>query len=357
MLFSPWHAKGVALGSAAACLVGVLACWVALRWPEGETTQHVLGGLFLAGGLEMSVALNILPSYLSCPALAAQDFCSNATKSRILRRTKSKWRNSYESKRTEPSALAQLCVKIDRAIVSGNHPQVVELCSRLLDDSGSQKMEKEAIAASYLNRGFSRRRVGDLQGALEDARQAARLNPRSFKPHLNAALVYAQDMQNYAKGLEEFDLALRLNPTSVEILSSRGLTKQLMGDHEGAETDLKAALGITPNDPNALCNLGNLQLARGNVSEAAESYQKALTANPKDSQIRMNLALTLERMGAQRAAADVLRKDRRAIKLWESKGGYPVRPSGRGWRLALLVVVVVGILILLWLMNLQMGTR
>jgi Flp pilus assembly protein TadD len=254
-------------------------------------------------------------------------------------------------------ALEHLCAKIDRAIVSRDHSQVVELCSKLLNDPRSQEMEKEALAASYLNRGFSRRRLGDLLGALEDARQAALLNPRSFKPHLNAALIYAQDMRDYEKGLEEFDLALRLNPTNVEILSSRGLTKQLMGDHEGAEADLNAALAITPNDPNALCNLGNLHLERGNVSEAAESYQKALTANPKDSEIRVNLALALERMGAHRAAADVLRKDRRSIKLWESKGGFPVRPSGSGWRLALFVVVVVGVLILLWLMNLQVGTR
>ena len=71
----------------------------------------------------------------------------------------------------------------------------------------------------------------------------------------------------------------------------------------------------------------------------------------------MNLALALQRMGAQRAAADVLRADRGAISLWESKGGYPVRPSGSGWRLALLVLLVVAVLALLWLMKLKMETR
>ncbi len=246
----------------------------------------------------------------------------------------------------------QLGAKLNPAILSGNHELVVELCSKVLADPRSQDMEKSFLAATYLNRGLSRRRLGDLQGALGDAHQAATLNPRSYKPHLNAALVYAQDLRNYEKGLEEFDLALRLNPTSVEILSSRGTTKELMGDYEGAETDLKAALALEPNDPNALCNLGNLHLARGNLSQARDLYQKALTVNPKDFQIRVNLALALERMGARDSATDVLRVDRRAVALWESKGGYPVGQTG-GRKFALLLLLVVGALVWFWLSKLK----
>lgn len=252
---------------------------------------------------------------------------------------------------------AQLLAKIDRALAKQNYRQVVELCTELIGQPESKSMDKENLAAGYLNRGFARRRLGDLWGALEDAGEAARLNPRSFKPHLNAALVYAQDMGEYQKGLEEFDAALRLSPTSVEILSSRGLTKQLTGDYDGAEADLKSALAIMPNDSNALCNLGNLQWARGNVPAAAETYQKALTASPKDAEIRVNLAMALERMGSRRAAEEVLRVDRRAATLWNSKGGRPVRASRRGWMVVLLVVVVAGILLLHWLSKAKMGGR
>lgn len=247
---------------------------------------------------------------------------------------------------------AQIFAKIDRAICSGNHLCVVELCSKLLENPAHNQLEREALAACYLNRGFSRRRLGDYQGGIDDAAKAAELNPRSFKPHLNAALIYAQDIQHYGKALEEFDKALRLNPGCVDALSSRGLTKSLVGDKAGAEADFKAALAITPNNPDALCNLGNLHFECGEMSQAAECYQKALTANPKDSEIRMNLALALERMGARHAAADVLRVDRKAIDLWESKGGYPVRPAGSGWRLALFVIVVIGVIALLVIMKL-----
>lgn len=242
--------------------------------------------------------------------------------------------------------------KIDQAIISQNHRQVVELCSNLLDNPKSKEMDKEALAVTYLNRGFSRRRLRDLHGAIEDARQSSLLNPRSFKPHLNAALIYAQDMQNYKKGLEEFDIALRLNPVNVEILSSRGITKELMGDLEGAETDLQSALDIMPNDPNTLCNMGNLQLASGNVSKAAEFYQKALNVNPKDSEIRVNLAVALNRMGANFAATNVLRIDRKAIALWESKGGFPVHSTGKVWKIVLAFVLVICFLALLLFMKL-----
>jgi hypothetical protein len=66
MLFRPWRARGVVLGSAIACLVGLLTWSAALRWPGGETSQHVLVGLFLAGGFAISAALNILPKHLAC---------------------------------------------------------------------------------------------------------------------------------------------------------------------------------------------------------------------------------------------------------------------------------------------------
>ncbi len=250
--------------------------------------------------------------------------------------------------------LARICGQMDRAMCNKKYERVVALCSRLLANPASQQMGREALAVCYLNRGFSRRRLGDFQGGLDDAAQAARLNPRSFKPHLNAALIYAQDLQEYERALEGFDTALRLNPTCAEALSSRGLTKSIVGDTAGAEADLLAALALIPNHPDALCNLGNLHFQSGDVQKAADFYQKALGANPKDVEIRMNLALALDRIGARRAAAEVLRKDRRAIALWESKGGYPVRPDGSRWQFSLFVIVVVVVIALLAFFKMQM---
>jgi tetratricopeptide (TPR) repeat protein len=247
-----------------------------------------------------------------------------------------------------PAALRKLCSQLNEAVTGQRHERAIEIASKLLAAPELRAGNEFIRFTCHLNRGLARRRQRDLSGALEDAQMAASLNPRSFKPHLNAALLYAQDLADYKKAISEFDAALNLSPTCVEALSSRGLTKEIIDDRDGAESDFKTALSISPNDANTLCNYGTLKFNSGQWAEAVELYQQALAANPRDPEIRVNLGIALERMGAQRAAADVLRTDRRARELWESKGGAPVRPSGSILRVAVMLVVVIGILYLGW---------
>jgi len=53
-------------------------------------------------------------------------------------------------------------------------------------------------------------------------------------------------LARYYEALAEFDKAIELNPTCTEALSSRGLTKMLLDDLEGAEADLRSALALDP---------------------------------------------------------------------------------------------------------------
>ena len=99
-----------------------------------------------------------------------------------------------------------------------------------------------------------------------------------------------------------------------------------LNDREGAEADLKSALALAPNDPNAVFNLGTLQMKQGRLEQAADSFQRALNFAPRDTQIRFNAALALDRLGMHDAAQDVLRRDRRAVRMWEKKGGPRVPP-------------------------------
>jgi Flp pilus assembly protein TadD len=234
----------------------------------------------------------------------------------------------------------------EEAFLRQNWQKAVKLYSQAIEDPRFPQIPKEKQAASYLNRGFCRRKIGEQRAALQDYQLSANLNPRSFKPHLNAALILAQDWGDYGEALVEFDKAYELNPTNVEILSSRGLTKQLMGDPTGAEADLQAAIGLDPNHPDPLCNLGNVYLQRGDLEKAAVTYQKALNINPRDSEIRANLALAMSQMGSTQSAMDILRQDKKALKLWASKG-LPVPP--RIWATIGRFVIFVAILLgLLW---------
>lgn len=66
LLFGPWRAKGVVLGSGLACLVAGLTWWTAPHWTLGRNVQHLLAGLFLGGTFAVSAALNIFPKHITC---------------------------------------------------------------------------------------------------------------------------------------------------------------------------------------------------------------------------------------------------------------------------------------------------
>ena len=238
--------------------------------------------------------------------------------------------------------------QIRHAFLSGKHSRVIELCTELIANAQLLNADEDILSATYLNRGVSKRITGDKQGALEDYAQSSQLDPHSYHPHLDAALVYCEDLEDYKNGLEEFDKALRLNPTGPNILSSRGVAKYSTGDYNGAEADYLAALTITPKDPNIFFNYGNLQMKQNKVKEAAETYQKGLTLNPKDYEMRMKLAIALEQLGDQQASKDVLKVDQRSVQLYMQKKGIPLRPPNKGCTITVFLLVVAGILALTW---------
>jgi len=231
----------------------------------------------------------------------------------------------------------------EKAMVRGRHARAAALYSQLIAGAGAGHPAKDKLATCHLNRGFCLRALKRQGDALNDYARSSQLNPLSFKPHLNAALIHAQDFERYPQAVVEFDKALALHPTCTEALSSRGLTKMLMADLQGARDDLEAALSIEPDDPDTLCNLGNLYAQEGQLDKAASTYKRALQTNPRDAEIRCNLALALMRMGAQNAADAVLREDRKAVRLWRQKG-RPLTPGRAGCLLNSLILLLVTLL-------------
>ena len=74
---------------------------------------------------------------------------------------------------------------------------------------------------------------------------------------------------NYAAALER-------NPGSVTTLNNRGYSRLLVGDLDGAEHDLRAALKVGPYGP-AWTNLGRLQAQRGQYADALDSLLHTLS--------------------------------------------------------------------------------
>ena len=72
-----------------------------------------------------------------------------------------------------------------------------------------------------------------------------------------------------------FAAALERQPGSVTTLNNRGYSRLLVGDLDGAERDLRAALKVGPYGP-AWTNLGRLQAQRGLYPDALDSFLHTL---------------------------------------------------------------------------------
>jgi tetratricopeptide (TPR) repeat protein len=91
-----------------------------------------------------------------------------------------------------------------------------------------------------------------------------------------------------AAALEEVEEAeallregLEAHPDSVVLLNNRAVLQELLGDLDGAEETLRAALSEDPSVPQLSKNLGDLHYRGGRYDEAWDAYQRAVKLQPQ----------------------------------------------------------------------------
>jgi len=81
-----------------------------------------------------------------------------------------------------------------------------------------------------------------------------------------------------------------------------GVTMALAGKTEEARSAFLSVLSEDPDHAAALNNLGNLHLARGEISVALAFYEKAAASSPDDAGVHLNRSIALMLAGAGAAA-------------------------------------------------------
>ncbi|WP_308915656.1 tetratricopeptide repeat protein [Jannaschia sp. LMIT008] len=82
-----------------------------------------------------------------------------------------------------------------------------------------------------------------------------------------------------------------------------------------AERDLRALVRADPDDPRAWNDLGVVQMERGEIPQARQSFRRAFALDPRDDPFGDNLRLSLSRLdrlrydGDQRDAFTLTRRD------------------------------------------------
>lgn len=89
------------------------------------------------------------------------------------------------------------------------------------------------------------------------------------------------DKGNYEKAIENYNMAIILNPHFSEAYFSRALAYYYLKNYDRAISDYKKALELDPNNPVIYNNLGDAYYRKQDFDTAIEMYDKAIELNSK----------------------------------------------------------------------------
>lgn len=130
-------------------------------------------------------------------------------------------------------------------------------------------------AEAYGQRAFAKQILKDNQGALDDLKKAAKLDP--------ANTTYKTSLQNLQKQFDKYSADIKIansliksNDQNTSAYLQRGVAKEFLGDYNGAIADYKKIAEITPNDWFAYTKLADAEYQIGKYDDAIKHYSQVL---------------------------------------------------------------------------------
>ncbi|NJM09853.1 MAG: tetratricopeptide repeat protein [Bdellovibrionaceae bacterium] len=135
-------------------------------------------------------------------------------------------------------------------------------------------------AKAWVNRSNVKRTLGDLKGALEDAQEAVKLDPKdALAFHSKAQTLIAQ--KKYSEAILELDRGIAIRGDILaQLYQARGHANAKAGRLELAVADTKKAMELDPNEEELYCNLAIFYARQGN-NEAMFQIEKAHKLAPE----------------------------------------------------------------------------
>jgi tetratricopeptide (TPR) repeat protein len=114
-----------------------------------------------------------------------------------------------------------------------------------------------------------------------------------------------RDRDLLRRGIDLLTRAFEAYPGSYESVTYRGLARTWLGEHDLARADFVKALALHPESADALCGLGFLYAsAYRDPIRGEEYYRRAVAANPRSANARLNLGATLATRGDYAGAVE-----------------------------------------------------
>lgn len=130
-------------------------------------------------------------------------------------------------------------------------------------------------AVTYFDRGFTKQKKGDLDGAMADYNQAKKLNPKDASAYNNRGNVKLKN-GDLNEAMADYNQAIRLNPKYAVAYNNLGNVKLRKGDLSGAMADLNQAIELNPQYGLAYRNRGNAKRKKGDLDGAIADFNRAI---------------------------------------------------------------------------------
>jgi tetratricopeptide (TPR) repeat protein len=117
-------------------------------------------------------------------------------------------------------------------------------CTRMIQ---SGQYAGKNLAYVYRGRGYWKDRKGDYDAALEDFNEAIRLDPSHVEGYDYRSSVW-KNKGNLERAIADLDMSIRLDPTYAAAYYRRGEIYRLKGEIEKARADYNAALTLPTKD-------------------------------------------------------------------------------------------------------------
>ncbi len=156
--------------------------------------------------------------------------------------------------------------------------------------------------------------LGVCYGQLGQFLKAARLYQEAIQNKANTNQTYAELGQIFLRlgakprAIECMEQAAKLNPTDISNLSNLATVYLEIGRLEDTERVLRAILAQNDHHPMANNLFGILEIQRGQVEQARQSFEKAIQFNPELAQAYMNLGILAQNAGQTQQAITYYKK-------------------------------------------------
>ena len=144
-------------------------------------------------------------------------------------------------------------------------------------------------------------KAGQIDGALADLTDLARLEPQNARTFVTRGLLFASQGEE-DRALGDLDAAVRLDPENATLYAHRGNLRAARGELDRAIADLGESTRLDPTDADARYNLAVCRLERGQTREAIDDLDATLALQPTHAAALTNRANARRRLGEPDAA-------------------------------------------------------